>query len=131
MTRLTFKEARRLGIKILPGEVENKYKAEKVTVDGHEFPSRKEANKYCELLIEQRAGIVKKIELQPVFILQDGYTDKQGRWVKPIIYWADFGVTYMDGRVQIVDTKGFRTKVYLMKKKMLLAKYPELDFIEE
>lgn len=26
----------------------NKYNAEKITIDGHDFPSKKEAERYCE-----------------------------------------------------------------------------------
>lgn len=39
-------------------------------------------------------------------------------------------MVYPDGREEIVDTKGYKTKEYLLKRKMLLFRYPEINFIE-
>lgn len=108
----------------------SKYHSQKVTVDGILFDSKKEAHYYRELLLLKRAGEVIKIDLQPEFELQSGYRNRDGLWVRPIKYRADFRVTYKSGLVVVVDTKGFRTKDYLLKKKMLLYKYPEIDFME-
>lgn len=47
-----------------------------------------------------------------------------------IKYVADFVVHYPDGLQVVVDTKGFRTKDYLLKRKMLLYKYPDILFEE-
>ena len=77
-----------------------------------------------------REGIVKEVELQPKFVLQPGYK-REGKKIRPIIYKADFKVTEASGHVYYVDTKGMRTQVYLIKKKMLLYKYPDIDFREE
>lgn len=88
-------------------------------VDGIRFDSRKEAKYYADLLWLQRTGTVKSIELQPEFVLQPGY-ERKGKKVRPIIYRADFKVTEASGHVYYVDTKGMRTQVYLLKKKMLL-----------
>lgn len=90
--------------------------------------ARKKRN--SELLLQKKAGIIREIELQPEFVLQEGYRNKQGKKVREIKYRADFKVTYADESVEIVDTKGYRTKEYLLKKKMLLFRYPELNFIE-
>lgn len=109
-----------------------KYHNEKVLVDGILFDSKKEANKYSELQLLKRAGVVTKIELQPKFLLQAGYRDYQTkRWVRPITYVADFRVTYADGRVEVIDTKGYRTKEYRLKLKLFRQKYPEIVFVEE
>lgn len=75
-------------------------------------------------------GAVKSIELQPEFVLQPAY-EIAGKKIRPIIYRADFKVTEADGHIYYVDTKGMRTQVYLLKKKMLLYKYPDIDFREE
>ena len=45
-----------------------------------------------------------------------------------IKYIADFVITYPDGKQKVIDVKGFRTKDYTIKMKMLLYKYPYLDF---
>ena len=98
-------------------------------VDGIRFDSEKEADYYWQLHWMMREGTVKEVELQPKFVLQPGYKH-EGRKIRPIIYKADFKVTEADGHVYYVDTKGMKTPVYLLKKKMLLYKYPDIDFRE-
>lgn len=129
MTRLSIAEARRLGIDVSGIADGSKYHNQKIEIDGHLFDSTKEANRYRELQLLQRAGVVIKIELQPEFVLQEGYR-RGGKWIRPITYIADFRVTYSDGRVEVEDVKGFKTKQYQLKKKLLLARYPDLLFRE-
>lgn len=133
MTHLSEQEARvlceRLGIEYPKAPKNNKFNARKAVVDGIEFDSQREAEYYCELLLRQKAGEITKFELQPVFVLQEGYP-WNGRKIREIKYIADFKVFYPDGRIEIVDTKGYRTKEYLMKKKMLLKRYPDIWFTE-
>jgi len=107
-----------------------KYYAQKTVIDGITFDSKKEAQKYLELKLLQRAGEVIEIELQPEFVLQEAYRYK-GKKVRAVTYRADFRVRYRDGREVIIDTKGYRTKEYLIKRKLLLARYPDIDFVEE
>lgn len=76
-----------------------------------------------------QAGDIKSFELQPEFILQEGFTH-QGVKHRPIKYRADFKVFYPDGRVEIVDVKGKRTKEYQIKKKLLLKKHSGIWFTE-
>lgn len=79
----------------------------------------------------KRAGVVTEIDLQPKFLLQAGYRDYHTkRWVRPITYVADFRVAYADGRVEVIDTKGFRTKEYRLKLKLFRQKYPDIVFVE-
>lgn len=110
---------------------QNKYNARKAEANGIVFDSKKERDKYLELLLLQKAGEVKSFDLQPQFILQEGYRNKEGKWVRPITYRADFRVKYPDGREVVIDTKGFRTKDYLLKRKMFEYRYPDIDFREE
>lgn len=108
----------------------NKYNAVKTTTGGITFDSKAEANYYNELLMLKKAGIVKSIILQKDFTLQEAYTKENGERVRAIRYRADFEVQYTDGHTEVVDVKGKRTKEYIMKKKLLLTKYPEIDFKE-
>lgn len=108
----------------------HKYGAEKTAVDGIQFASQAEARKYAELRLLQRTGEVLEIELQPRFELQPGFRH-QGKWHRAITYTADFRVTYADGRVDVIDVKGVRTQQYVLRKKMLLYRYPEMVFVEE
>ena len=106
-----------------------KYKNKITEVDGIRFDSEKEADYYWQLHWMMREGTVKEVELQPKFVLQPGYK-RDGKKIRPIIYRADFKVTEADGHIYYVDTKGMRTQVYMIKKKMLLYKYPDIDFRE-
>ena len=107
----------------------HKYNARKVMLDGFVFPSQHEADYYAQLKLRKRAGEIADFELQPEFILQPAFK-KNGKTVRAIKYVADFKVTYPDDRVEIVDTKGVRTREYINKKKMLLKQNPGMWFTE-
>lgn len=102
----------------------NKYGNKKVTVDGIIFDSVKEANRWQELLLLQRAGEITYLERQVRFVLIPSQK-KDGKVVeRPVVYIADF--KYWDNRTgeQVVeDTKGFRTKEYIIKRKLLLYRF--------
>lgn len=100
----------------------NKYKNQPITIDGHTFPSKREANRYSQLSILQKAGIIRDLKLQEPFEIQPSFKHPEtGKTIRAIKYIADF--TYIDvktGRRHIEDTKGFTTDTYLLKKKMML-----------
>ena len=131
MINLTEAEARALLGEKYPGPApkKNKYNASKTIVDGITFDSMKEAEYYCELKLRVMAGEVTKFDTQVVFVLQEKYR-RQGKTVRAIKYIADFRVYYPDGRIEIVDVKGVRTRTYRDKIKMLLKKYPDMCFSE-
>lgn len=100
----------------------NKFKARKTVVDNITFASAKEARRYGELKLLERAGQIRNLELQPVFpLLVNG--------AQVAKYIGDFAYFEKDARV-VEDTKGFRTPVYRLKRKMLLAAFPGLDHRE-
>ena len=129
MTRLSESQAKKMLGDKYTGAKPNKYRNRKTVVDGITFDSQKEAYYYAELKLLKRAGVVEKIELQPVFLLQEGFTSF-GKKYQPIKYIADFTVYYTDGRIEVVDVKGHKTKEYQLKKKMLLKRYPIINFKE-
>ena len=92
----------------------NKYHA--VKTDG--FDSKKEAEHFRTLMVQRYAKEphqqVTEIEVQPRF-------DITVNGILCAKYYADFRVTYADKRVEIVDCKGFRTPVYILKKKLVEA----------
>ena len=100
----------------------SKYHNQKTTVDGIVFDSKHEADAYCRLLLYKRANLVKDIELQVPFELQEGY-EFNGKKIRPITYVADFVFIDCDGIKHVVDAKGMRTEVYKIKKKMFEFKY--------
>ncbi len=107
----------------------NKYNNRKVTVDGITFASAKESEYYSQLKMLKKAGVIKDFERQVPYELQPKFK-RDGKTVRAIKYVADFVVKYPDGRQVVIDTKGFRTKDYLLKRKMLLYKYPDIVFEE-
>ena len=109
----------------------SKYKAKKVIVDGITFDSKKEARRYQELKLLERAGVIKDLSLQPNFLLQDKFKYK-GKTERKIEYIADFQYYIIkDKKWVIEDVKGFKTDVYKLKKKLFLKKYGEdYDFVE-
>ena len=109
----------------------NKYFNKKVIVDGIKFDSKKEAKRFTELKLLKKAGLIKELELQKVFELQPKYTNNKGEHIRAITYKADF--FYYDNKKEqyiVEDTKGFRTDVYKLKKKLFEYVYPNLT-IEE
>ena len=108
----------------------SKYKAKKTIVDGIKFDSQKEGRYYKQLKLMERQGLIKDIKLQVKFELQPKYK-KNNKTIKAINYIADF--TYYDlnkGKTIIVDTKGYRTEVYKLKKKIFEYIYPDLEIRE-
>ena len=108
----------------------SKYSNKKVLIDGIIFDSKKEANRYTELKILENAGEIINLELQPVYVLQESFKYK-GKNIRAIKYIGDF--EYVDaktGKTVLEDTKGFKTKDYLIKVKLLKNKYPDIDFRE-
>jgi hypothetical protein len=110
----------------------SKYKAKKTIVDGMRFDSQKEANRYLELKLLEKQGLIKYIDRQTRFELQPSYK-KNGKTIRPIYYVADFA--YIDvktGKTIIEDVKSEATKtqVYRLKKKILEYKYENLEIKE-
>ena len=110
-----------------------KYHNTKVIYKGIKFESKKEMRRYITLKQLERAGIIKELELQPKFLLLDTIHYK-GKTYPKTYYIADF--KYFDkekGKYIIEDIKSpitVKDKVYRLKIKMLLAKYPDIDFVE-
>lgn len=102
---------------------QNKYKNKKVIYDGIKFDSNREMAYYIKLKMLEEKGIIKDLELQKSFELQPSFKIN-GKTYKKITYRADFSyVSVEDNKIHIVDTKGFRTNVYKLKRKMFAYKY--------
>lgn len=105
----------------------SKFHNKKTIVDGILFDSQMESHYYLYLKELKEQGVVMDFKLQPVFILQEGFS-KDGKRIQPIKYIADFEVTYNDGHVEIIDVKGKITEAFRIKRKILLYKYRDVDF---
>ncbi len=130
MTRLTEKQYKEwLEGKFLSSnstaKKKSKYNAKKTYIDGHIFDSIKEASRYVELRMLEKAGKIKQLKLQPVFMLLDSF-EYEGKRIRKITYIADFQYICMDSGQEIVeDVKGVKTQVYNIKKKLFLHQYGE------
>lgn len=99
----------------------SKYHNKKIIVDGHKFDSIKEADRYCELKLLQKAKVITQLELQPRFTLQPVFAC-DGNSYRKIEYIADFSY-YENGKRIVEDVKGMKTEVYKIKKKLFLYQY--------
>ena len=97
----------------------NKYGNRKVIHDGIEFDSVKEAHRYCELKLMQRAGVISDLQMQVSFELIPSQR-MDGKVVERAVnYIADF-VYKQDGLTVVEDTKGYKTPEYIIKRKLML-----------
>jgi len=109
----------------------NKYNNKKIIIDNIKFDSIKEGNRYKELKLLEKAGMIVDLETQPKYLLQDKfkYNNKVER---AIHYIADF--RYIDvksSQLIVEDTKGVRTEVFKIKRKIFLKLYgADLQFLE-
>ena len=97
----------------------NKYGANPTVVDNIRFASAAESRRYSELLVLQRGGVIRNLELQPVLVYY-------GKGNVPLFkYLADFA--YFEaggGRVyEDVKSKPTSTPVYRLKKKLIENQY--------
>lgn len=115
-----------------------KYKSKSIIIDGIVFQSKKEGRRWTELRMLERVGEITNLHRQVPFILipeqrlPGTETYKSGPrkgQVKPgpvlerkVTYIADF-MYEQNGKVVVEDTKGMRTKEYVIKRKLMLYKY--------
>lgn len=104
--------------------------------DGTVFDSHKEARRYEELLLLQKAGKIRDLQRQVKYELIPNQYETYERYSKTgerlkdgikllerkVDYVADFVYTITDTGENIVeDSKGMRTKDYIIKRKLMLA----------
>ena len=101
----------------------SKYYSKKVIIDGIKFDSKKEGEYYLKLKMLEKANVIKNLELQKEYELQPGFKlNNKAR--RKITYKADFSyITTEDDKLHVVDVKGYRTDVYMIKKKMFEYRY--------
>lgn len=101
----------------------NKFGNRKTIVDGITFASAKEARRYGELKLLERAGELAELKLQPRYPLT-----VNGHLI--CTYVADFSFALPPvGNVVVEDVKGYRTDVYVMKRKLMQAVH-NIDVVE-
>lgn len=119
--------------------IKRKYNNKKIIVDGIKFDSKKEALRYKELKMLERAGIIHNLQRQVKYVLvpaqyertdevytrgKDKGKPKKGRLIEcECAYYADF--VYLQGGNTIVeDVKGYRDgqayNLFVIKRKLML-----------
>lgn len=110
----------------------NKYGAKQVTKNGMIFDSKREARRDSELRLLEAAGKIRDLRRQVKFELipsqrEPDTTGPRGGIIRgkvierAVDYIADF--VYIDtrtGETIVEDTKGMRTKDYIIKRKLML-----------
>jgi hypothetical protein len=108
----------------------NKYHAKKVVANGIVYDSRKEARRHVQLLDMERNGEITDLQRQVKFVLIPAQREpdtigprggvKKGKLLEhECAYIADF-VYEANGERVVEDTKGVRTKDYIIKRKLML-----------
>lgn len=112
----------------LVNPTKSKYGAIKTTIDGKKFDSKKEAERYAELKMMQRVGLIRDLETQVKYVLIPSQRDDNGKVIeKECSYIADF--VYHDikaDRLVVEDVKGYRNPSsagyakFVIKRKLML-----------
>lgn len=98
----------------------NKYGAKRAEADGHTFASQRERDRYVHLRTLERLGKISGLVLQPSFRLVVA-----GKLV--CTYRADF--QYLEnGACVVEDSKGFQTRDFKLKWKLVQQLYPQYTF---
>jgi len=105
----------------------NKYHAKKdyrkANGETVKFDSRKEARRYDELRLLERAHQISDLQRQVKFVLIPAQRDPKGKLIERQCYYvADFTYKDSSGRLVVEDTKSeaTRTPVYVVKRKLML-----------
>jgi hypothetical protein len=100
----------------------SKFKNEKATFRGKKFDSKRELNRYHELKILEKKGLIKDLILQPKFLFEiDGVPITYLKPKRKLSYIADFQYFDLEKKEIVVeDVKGFVTPVYKIKEALML-----------
>lgn len=97
----------------------SKYYSRKVTIGGIAFDSQREAYRWRELALLQKAGQITDLQRQVKYELIPAQKTNGKVVERACTYIADF-VYKENGNTVVEDTKGFKTKDYIIKRKLML-----------
>lgn len=103
----------------------SKYSNIPTSLDGYNFDSQAEANRFAELQLLQRAGEIHSLAVHPTYQLQEPFRH-QGKAIEAITYEGDFEYTE-NGQIVCEDVKGVQTEVFRIKKKLMARTHPEIE----
>ena len=96
-----------------PPPKETKYHNRKVVVDGKTFDSKGEYARYCELQLQEKAGLISDLRdhVTIPIVINDIPVCK---YVADFVYWER-------GKEVVEDYKGVVTRIFALKKNLLYA----------
>lgn len=96
-----------------------KYRSKKTRVGDKVFDSKKEADRFVELTLMEKAKAIQDLKTQVAFPLI-----AKSKYGREIVYRADF-TYYEDGQLIVEDVKSPATKtpLYRLKKRLLAERY--------
>lgn len=101
-----------------------KYGNHKVTVNGQTFDSEKKRDRWQELQLLERAGEIFKLRRQVKYeLIPPQYGENKKLLEQSCVYIADFVYLDKTGNLVVEDTKGCKTGVYVIKRKLMLKEY--------
>lgn len=101
----------------------SKYGNHKTVIDGVTFDSQREAIRWQELRLMERAGMISGLTRQVPFELIPNVKTRTGKTVRGVKYVADFVYRDQHGRQVVEDAKGMKTEIYKIKAKLMLWLY--------
>lgn len=114
-------------INLINSNKKNKYHAQKTNIAGITFDSKKESERFFELQMLLKSGVITDLERQKRFQLIP-----KTKTERAVFYVADF-VYKKDGKQICEDVKSSITKknpAYIIKRKLFKFLYPEYVFLE-
>jgi hypothetical protein len=99
----------------------SKYGNRKVICNGGTFDSKRELQRYQELLLLQKAGQICCLERQPSFELVPGVV-LYGRKRPPLKYTADFSYFVTARGLEVIEdvkSKASRTEAYIIRRHLM------------
>ena len=103
----------------------SKYGNRKVVLNGITFDSKKEATRWAELKLLERAGKITFLQRQVSYVLVPKQV-RDGKMIeRPVVYKADFAYKDENGEDVVEDVKSpaTKTQVYILKRKLMLWEY--------
>lgn len=117
----------------------SKYHAKKTEVDGIQFDSKREAQRYQQLKLMEKAGVICDLKRQVKYELVPAQYINGKCVERAVTYTSDFEYYILKplrqrtvmaepdamaiGQHIVEDVKGMRTDVYKIKRKLMLYKY--------
>jgi len=103
----------------------HKYKAQKTVENGIVFDSKREATRYLQLKMLENAGVITDLEsnAERIKLKKKKIRYELKKRNGNICHYEPDFTYYEKGEFCVEDAKGFKTPIYIQKKKLMLKQY--------